>query len=105
MPKVLVVFYSRTGNTARLADAIAEGARSVRFTEVDVRRLDDLAPADVIAQVPGWKESRERLAASHRTLGSYEELANYDAIVLGSPTRYGAMSAELKNLIDQTGPL
>ena len=105
MPKVLVVFYSRTGNTARLADAIADGARAVRFTEVDVRRLDDLAPADVIAQVPGWKESREQLAATYRTLGSYEELAAYDAIVLGSPTRYGAMTAELKNLLDQTGPL
>ena len=105
MPKVLVVFYSRTGNTARLADAIADGARSVRFTEVDVRRLDDLAPADVIAQVPGWQESRAQLAATYRTLGSCEELAGYDAIVLGSPTRYGAMTAELKNLIDQTGPL
>ena len=45
MPKVLVLFYSRTGHTAALADAIVDGARSVRFAEVDVRRIDDLSPA------------------------------------------------------------
>jgi NAD(P)H dehydrogenase (quinone) len=105
MPKVLVVFYSRTGNTAKLADAIAEGARSVQFTEVDVRRLDDLAPQSVIDSVPGWKESRQQLAQRYKTLESYEELAEYDALVLGAPTRYGIMSAELKLLLDQTGPL
>lgn len=105
MPKVLVVFYSRSGNTARLADAIADGARSVEFTEVDVRRLDDLAPQSVIESVPGWSEARQQLAKKYRTLESFERLAEYDALILGSPTRYGAMSAELKNLLDQTGPL
>ena len=48
MPKLLVLFYSRTGNTAAIADAVAEGAKSVRFAEVDVRRIDDLASAAVI---------------------------------------------------------
>ena len=105
MPKVLVLFYSRTGNTARLADAIVEGARSVKFTEVDVRRLDDLAPASVIESVPGWKESRDALSKKYRTLGAIDELATYDALVLGAPTRYGVMAAELKLAIDQTGPL
>jgi NAD(P)H dehydrogenase (quinone) len=105
MSKILVVFYSRTGNTARLADAIADGARSVRFAEVAVRRLDDLAPADVIESQPKWKESRERLASAYRTLGAVAELADYDALVLGTPTRYGIMSAELKNMLDQTGSL
>jgi NAD(P)H dehydrogenase (quinone) len=105
MPKTLVLFYSRTGNTAVLADAIAEGVRSVRFSEVDLRRIDDLAPASVIESVPGWKESRAKLSAKYRTLGSIDELTAYDAIMLGSPTRYGLMSAELKNVIDQTGPL
>ncbi|MBA3672458.1 MAG: NAD(P)H:quinone oxidoreductase, partial [Gemmatimonadaceae bacterium] len=52
-----------------------------------------------------WKSSRERLAARYTTLGNVEELAAYDAIILGSPTRYGAMAAELKNVIDQTGPM
>jgi len=105
MPKVLVVFYSRTGSTAKLADAIAEGARSVQFTEVELRRLDDLAPQSVIDSVPGWKESRQQLAQRYKTLESYEELAEYDALVFGAPTRYGIMAAELKLLLDQTGPL
>lgn len=105
MPKLLVLFYSRTGHTAQLADAIAEGARGVRFTEVDVRRIDDLAPASVIEHDAEWKASRERLAAKYRTLGAVEELANYDGLVLGAPTRYGVMAAELKLVLDQTGPL
>jgi NAD(P)H dehydrogenase (quinone) len=105
MPKVLVLFYSRTGNTAKLADAIIEGARSVKFTEVDARRLDDLAPEGVINSVPGWKEAREKLAAQYKLLEGFERLAEYDALVLGAPTRYGIMSAELKLLLDQTGPL
>ena len=105
MPKILILFYSRTGNTARLADAIVEGARGVKFTEVDVRRVDDLAPASVIESVPGWKESRDALSKKYRTLGAVDELANYDALVLGAPTRYGVMAAELKLVLDQTGPL
>ena len=105
MPKVLVLFYSRSGNTAQLADAIADGARSVRFTEVDVRRLEDLAPADVIEGDAEWKAGRDALAARYRTLGSVEELVQYDALVLGAPTRYGVMAAELKHLLDQAGPL
>jgi NAD(P)H dehydrogenase (quinone) len=105
MPKLLVLFYSRTGHTAQLADAIAEGARGVRFTEVDVRRIDDLAPAAVIDGDAEWKASRDRLAAKYRTLGAVEELADYDGLVLGAPTRYGVMAAELKLVLDQTGPL
>ena len=105
MPKVLVLFYSRSGSTAQLADAVAEGARGVRFTEVDVRRLEDLAPQSAIDSVPGWKESRDQLAQKYRALESFERLADYDALVLGAPTRYGVMAAELKLLLDQTGPL
>ena len=105
MPKVLVLFYSRTGNTALLADAIAEGARGVRFAEVDVRRLDDLAPASVRDAVPEWKAAHARLTERYRTMDPVEEIATYDALILGSPTRYGIMAAELKHLLDQTGPL
>jgi NAD(P)H dehydrogenase (quinone) len=105
MPKILVLFYSGTGHTAALADAIADGARAVRFAEVDVRRIEDLASASAIAAVPGWAESRDVLAARYQTFGAIEELASYDALILGSPTRYGIMAAELKNVLDQTGPL
>jgi NAD(P)H dehydrogenase (quinone) len=105
MPKVLVLFYSRTGNTAALADAIAEGAAAVRFTEVEVRRIADLASEEVIQANEEWRSSRETLARKYRTLESADSLADYDALILGSPTRYGVMSAELKNVLDQTGPL
>lgn len=104
MPKVLVLFHSRTGHTARLADAIAEGARSVRFTEVDVRRLDDLpAAAGAAAAEPAVQESQARLRQQYRALESVDELAAYDALVLGSPSSLGAMSAELKHVLDQLG--
>ena len=105
MAKVLVLFYSRTGNTARIADAIAEGARAVRFTEVEMRRLEDLAPEAVIEGIPDWKASRATLREQYRTLEDVNEVVEYDALVLGSPTRYGVMSAELKNFLDQLGPL
>ena len=105
MPRVLVLFHSRTGDTARLADAITEGARSVRFTEVDVRRLDDLAPASVVEGIPQWKESQARLRQQYQTLDDVNVVVDYDALVLGSPTCYGIMSAELKNFLDQLGPL
>lgn len=105
MPKILILFYSRTGNTAALADAVAQGAKSVRFAEVDVRRIDDLAPASVIESNPEWKSSREKLVARYQTFTDVNALADYDALILGSPTRYGIMSAELKHVLDQTGPL
>ena len=105
MPKVLVLFYSRTGNTARLADAVVEGARSVKFTEVDVRRIDDLAPLAAIESVPGWAESRAALAQRYRTFDGVDHLEQYDGIILGAPARYGVMAAELKNVIDQAGSL
>lgn len=105
MPKILVLFYSRTGNTAALADAVAQGAKSVRFAEVDVRRIEDLAPTSVIESDPEWKTSHEKLAASYQTFGDIHALADYDALILGSPARHGIMSAELKHVLDQTGPL
>ena len=97
MPKVLVLFHSRTGNTAALAEAIAEGARSVRFTEVDVRRLEDLAPAGAAVG--------ERVRHAYRTVADPSELVDYDAIVLGSPTRYGGITAELEHFLDGLAPL
>ncbi|HEX5580376.1 MAG TPA: NAD(P)H:quinone oxidoreductase [Gemmatimonadaceae bacterium] len=105
MPKVLVLFYSRTGNTARIADAVAEGARSVRFTEVDVRRLDDLAPEQAIEADASWREAREALRRRYRTFDDPSALADYDALILGSPACHGVMSAELKLLLDQADPL
>lgn len=105
MPKVLVLFYSRTGNTAALADAIADGASSVKYTEVDVRRIPDLDPEHVIQSNTEWAKSRDVLSRKYKTLESVDVLPNYDALILGSPSRLGVMSAELKSVLDQTGTL
>lgn len=105
MPKVLVLFHSRTGTTAALADAIAEGAGSVKFTEVELRRIDDLAAQSAIDANDQWKTSRAALATKYRTLESVESLADYDALIVGSPARDGMMSAEVKHVLDQAGSL
>lgn len=105
MPKVLVLFYSRTGKTAALADAVAEGAGSVKFTEVEVRRLEDLAPPGVTDADDARTSARAALAKKYRTLESVESLTAYDALVIGSPVRYGIISAEATHLLDQAGTL
>jgi NAD(P)H dehydrogenase (quinone) len=97
MPKVLVLFHSRTGRTAALAEAIAEGAGSVKFTEVELRRIEDITtPARAGTSAP---------ASRHRALESVDSIADYDAVIAGSPSWYGGMSAELKHVLDQLGPL
>jgi NAD(P)H dehydrogenase (quinone) len=93
MPKILVLFHGHTGDTARIADAIAEGARSIRFSEVDVRRIDD----------PASSGSPDDAGVKHRTLGSTDELPEYDALVFGAPSGPGARSAELEALLGQAG--
>lgn len=99
--KVLIVFYSRYGHTARLAEAIAAGAREAG-AEVALRRVSDLAPPEVIARDPEWTRCREEFAAKYPE-PKLEELEEADAVVFGTPTRYGNMSAELKLFIDRTG--
>ena len=105
MPKVLVLFHSRTGRTAALADAIAEGAGSVKFTEVEIRRIDDLEATADIDGDESRKIARASLVKKYRTLESVESLTQYDALIIGSPARSGMMSAELKHTLDEAGAL
>jgi NAD(P)H dehydrogenase (quinone) len=102
-PKVLIAFYSRGGSTAALAEAVAEGARQAG-AEVKLRRVDEFVSDEIIAKAPGWKESRERLKSKYAqpTLDDAEEA---DAIIFGTPTRFGNVSAELKSYIDSFGGL
>jgi NAD(P)H dehydrogenase (quinone) len=104
MPRILVLFHSRTGRTSALADAIAEGAKSVRFAEVDVRRVEDLASEEEIARDPAWRESRDRLRTRYRTLDDAASLGDYEGIVVGSPSRLGIVSAELARLLQRLAP-
>ncbi|MBN3846820.1 MULTISPECIES: NAD(P)H:quinone oxidoreductase [Burkholderiaceae] len=95
--KVLVLYYSTYGHTEHLANAIAEGAQGAG-AEVAVRRVPELMPLEV-AQRAGAK--LEQAAPVARP----EELVDYDAIIIGSPTRFGRVSSQLANFLDQTGGL
>ena len=101
--KVVIIFYSRNGSTAALAEGIAEGARS-EGAQVEMRRVDEFLPDDVINSVPGWQESRANLKAKYSS-PTLEDAETADAIIFGSPTRFGNVSAELKSYIDSLGGL
>jgi NAD(P)H dehydrogenase (quinone) len=98
MAKVLVLYYSSYGHVETLANAIAAGAGEVAGTSVTVKRVPELVPDDVAA-ASGLKTNQ---AAPIATPG---ELADYDAIIIGTPTRFGNMAAQLRNFLDQTGGL
>ena len=100
--KVLIVFYSRYGNTLALAEAIAQGAREAG-AEVALRRTPDLASPEVVARDQAWTRCLDLMKQYPEP--RVEELPEYDALVFGCPTRYGNMPAELKLFLDKTGPL
>lgn len=101
--KVLIAFYSRNGNTEALAKAIAEGARS-EGAEVTLRRANDIVPEEVIQRVEGWSVNRDRMIAEYGP-PTEADAAAADAIVFGTPTRFGNVCAELKAYIDSLGGL
>jgi NAD(P)H dehydrogenase (quinone) len=101
--KVLIAFYSRNGSTEALAKSIAEGAR-VAGAEVRLRRARDFVAEEIIQQVPGWAANRDRMYKEYEA--PTEADAEWaDAIILGTPTRFGNVSAELKAYIDSLGGL
>src|SRR5579871_2470125 len=100
---VLIVFYSRDGSTEKLALAVAEGARA-EGAEVRMRRVRDLASPEVMAKVPGWAENSARMHREYPA-PTEEDALWADAILLGTPTRFGNSSAELKSYIDSLGGL
>lgn len=102
--RVLIVFYSRYGNTARLAEAIAEGCHRVEGTEVLLRRVPDLAPDEVVERDERWREAHHDLERRFEP-ATMEDLEMADAVILGSANRYGNMAAEMKQYLDRTGPL
>lgn len=100
---VLIAFYSRTGSTEALAKAIAEGARA-EGAEVRLRRARDIVAEEIIKRVPGWAENRDRMYKEYEA--PTEADAEWaDGIILGTPTRFGNVSAELKAYIDSLGGL
>ncbi|GEO12940.1 NAD(P)H:quinone oxidoreductase [Microvirga aerophila] len=98
MAKILVVYYSSYGHIEQMAQAVAEGVRSVAGTDVVIKRVAELVPEDV-ARKSGIKLDQEAPIASPNELG------DYDAVIFGTPTRYGGMAAQMRNFLDQTGGL
>jgi NAD(P)H dehydrogenase (quinone) len=97
MAKVLVLYYSSFGHMEQMAKAAAEGAREAG-AEVALKRVPELVPEDV-AKASHYKLDQQAEIATPA------ELENYDAIIVGSATRYGAIASQMKNFLDQTGPL
>jgi NAD(P)H dehydrogenase (quinone) len=97
MAKVLVLYYSAYGHIERMAQAVAEGARETG-AEVTVKRVPELVPEEV-ARKSGFKLDQAAPVAT------VNELADYDAIIFGTPTRFGNMTAQMKNFLDQAGGL
>lgn len=98
MTKVLVLYFSSYGHVETMANAVAEGAGAVDGVEVVVKRVPDLVPEEV-ARKAGAKLDQAAPVAT------VDELADYDAIVFGTPTRFGNMASQMRNFLDQTGGL
>jgi len=102
-PKVFIPFYSRTGTIEKLARAVAEGAEA-EGAEVRLARARELIGHDIMSTVPGWKESAEAMNARYPA-PTPEDAEWADAVVFGTPTRFGSVSSELKAYIDGLGGL
>ena len=98
MPRILILYYSSYGHIETMARAVAEGAASVDGAEVAVKRVPELVP-DEVARGAYMKLEQEAPFADPGELG------DYDAIIVGAPTRFGNMAAQMRNFWDQTGPL
>jgi NAD(P)H dehydrogenase (quinone) len=101
--RIAVIYYSATGNVARLAEALAEGAATVD-AEVRLRRVAELAPEAAIDSNPAWRAHYDE-SASTVAEARVEDLEWADGFAFGTPTRFGNVSSQLKQFIDQTGPL
>jgi len=98
MAKVLVLYHSFYGHIEAMANAVAEGAREVAGSTVDIKRVPETVPDDVFRQAGGKADQAAPIAAPG-------DLADYDAIIFGTGTRFGNMTGQMRNFLDQTGAL
>lgn len=98
--KIQVIFYSMYGHVYRMAEAVVEGAREVEGAEVSLYQVPELVPDEVLEK-SGAKRARQAFA--HVPVARPAQLADADALVLGTPTRFGNMCAQMRNFWDQTG--
>jgi len=102
MAKIQIIFYSMYGHVYRLAEAVAEGARQVPGTQVELYQVPELVPDEALEK-SGAKAARKAFA--HVPVAEQAKLAQTDAVIFGTPTRFGNMCAQMRNFLDQTGQL
>ena len=100
--KILVLFYSAYGHIYKMAEAVAEGIKEVKGAEPVLRRVPETLPADILESTG---VARAQKAFSHIPVATLEDLENADAIIFGTPTRFGNMCAQMRAFLDSTGPL
>ncbi len=100
--KVLVVFYSTYGHVYKMAEAVAEGARQVDGAEVELRRVPETLPDGVLEKM-GAVDAQNTF--SHVPVCTVDELAAADAVIFGTPTRFGNMCGQMRQFLDATGQL
>jgi NAD(P)H dehydrogenase (quinone) len=97
MTKVLILYYSAYGHTEQMAQAVAEGVREAG-AEAEIKRVPELVP-EAVAKQSGYKVDQKA------SIATVAELPDYDAIIFGSGTRFGVVTSQMRNFLDQTGPL
>jgi NAD(P)H dehydrogenase (quinone) len=100
--KVLIVYYSTYGHVHKMAEAVAEGVKEVNGAEAVMRRVPETLPDDVLAQM-GATDAQQ--AFSNVPVCTVEELASADAVIFGTPTRFGNMCGQMRQFLDATGQL
>jgi NAD(P)H dehydrogenase (quinone) len=100
--KIQIIFYSTYGHVYKMAEAVAEGARQIAGAEVDLYQVAELIPDESLERI-GAKAARQVFA--HIPTAEPEVMANADAIIFGTPTRFGNMTAQMRNFLDQTGQM
>lgn len=98
MAKILVLYHSMYGHIETMAQAVAKGAREVAGAQVDVKRVPETMPEEAFKAAGGKTNQAAPIAQP-------AELANYDAIIFGTGTRFGNMTGQMRNFLDQTGGL
>ncbi|MDU2938305.1 NAD(P)H:quinone oxidoreductase [Superficieibacter sp. 1612_C1] len=97
MAKILVLYYSMYGHIETMANAVVEGAKKVSGTDVVLKRVPETMPAELFEKSGGKQQSAP--------VATPQELADYDAIIFGTPTRFGNMTGQMRTFLDQTGGL
>ncbi len=101
--KILVLFYSFTGHTAKLAQHIAEGAKEISGAEVEIKQVPELIPQEVFDKNPNLKEARQAFADI--PIAKIEDLTSADGVAFGTPVHFGSFASQLKQFIDQLSPI